>query len=322
MTRNVLLGLIAIAPLLAGCGGDETYSHQGYVAGTYVNVAAEGRGRLVERPVRSGDWIEPGDLLFALDVDDQTEAVAVAEARLAQARAQLANLKTGLRDEEISVIAADLEQARTTFANAENDYRRKLTLRESGISPQSVVDDAKARRDGADSALMAVERRLQVARLPARPEEVQAAELNVEALQASLKRTQIQLAKRTILAPVAALVEDTFYEIGELVGSGKTVVSLLPDQNRLIRFFIPEPELASLDVGQTIKIACDGCSDGMTARIVFVATEAEFTPPIIFSQKTRHKLVFLVEARPDGEAMRLKVGQPIDVSRQVADAAS
>jgi HlyD family secretion protein len=307
--------------LLAGCLGSDSGDLQGYVEGTYVYVSAESAGRIVERPVAAGDTVEEGAVLARLDDSEEKEAVAGAEARLAQANAQLANLRSGQRDEEISVIAARLAEARTSFNLAEEDYRRKLVLRERGIVAQSSVDDAKAKRDTTESNASAIERELIVAKLPARPEEISAAERNVAAEEAALAQARIQLDRRVLTAPASGRVEETFYEPGERVSEGQPVVSLLPDANRKIRFFLPETELSRARIGQRIDVACDGCSEGLAAEIDLIATEAEFTPPILYSKDSREKLVFRVEARPLDAAAELKVGQPVDV-RLIVEAGS
>jgi HlyD family secretion protein len=322
MTAQCLRVIVLFAPLLlAGCFGSNGGDLQGYVEGTYVYVSAESDGRIVERPVAAGDMIEEGAILARLDDSEEKEAVAGAEARLAQANAQLANLRSGQRDEEISVIAARLAEARTSFNLAEEDYRRKLVLRERGIVAQSAVDDAKAKRDTTESNANAIERELIVAKLPARPEEISAAERNVAAEEAALAQARIQLERRVLTAPAPGRVEETFYEPGERVSAGQPVVSLLPDTNRKIRFFLPEAELSRARIGQRIDVACDGCSEGLAAEIDLIATEAEFTPPILYSKDSREKLVFRIEARPLDAAVELKVGQPVDV-RLVAEAGS
>jgi len=242
MSRPVA-ALVLIGPLfLAGCFGSEEASIQGYIEGTYVYLGAEAAGRVVERPVVAGQKVATGDLLFRLDDADQKEAVAGAEARLAQAKAQLADLLTGKRPEEVGVIAAQLSQARVTLANAEDDYSRQLVLRQKNVVAQSAVDNSKATRDSAAAAAESMERQLQVARLPARPEEISAAERNVAAQEAALAQNRIALDRRTVKAPASALVEETFYSPGELVVAGQPVVSLLPDTNRKIRFFLPRIE--------------------------------------------------------------------------------
>jgi HlyD family secretion protein len=312
--RPAILWVAVAFAALSGCSADGTAPVQGYVDGTYVYLSAETGGRLAERPASAGLAVAEGDVLFRLDDADEQAAVAGAEARLSQAKAQLADLKLGKRDLEIGVIAAQLSQARTAFANAEEDYRRKLLLRERGFVAQSVVDDAKAARDQAEAAAEATERQLGVAKLPARPDEIDAAERNVAALEASLAQSRIALARRVVKAPAAGLVEETYYEPGELVAAGQPVASLLPDANRKIRFYVPEASLAGLAVGQPVALSCDGCAAGLAAKIDFIATESEFTPPILYSQSARQKLVYRVEARPEGGAARLKVGQPVDVT--------
>jgi HlyD family secretion protein len=322
MTAQCLRAIALFAPLLlAGCLGSDGGDLQGYVEGTYVYVSAESAGRIVERPVAAGDTVEEGAILARLDDSEEKEAVAGAEARLAQANAQLANLRSGQRDEEISVIAARLAEARASFNLAEEDYRRKLVLRERGIVAQSAVDDAKAKRDTAESNANAIERELIVAKLPARPEEISAAERNVAAEEAALAQARIQLARRVLTAPAPGRIEETFYEPGERVSEGQPVVSLLPDANRKIRFFLPEAALSRARIGQRIDVACDGCSEGLAAEIDLIATEAEYTPPILYSKDSREKLVFRVEARPLAAAAELKVGQPVDV-RLVEEAGS
>lgn len=123
--------LLASAFALAGCFAEDTDELQGYIEGTFVYVSSESAGRIDERLVAAGDLVEEGALLVVLDDSEQRQSVAGAEARLAQAKAQLANLLSGQRDEEVSVIAAQLSEARAAFNQAEDEYRRQLVLRES-----------------------------------------------------------------------------------------------------------------------------------------------------------------------------------------------
>lgn len=311
MNVRIVAAVLPLALLAACTGGDAPL--QGYVDGTYVYVSAEAGGRVVQRAAVAGTRVGAGDVLFALDDADQKQQVAGADARLAQAEAQLANLQTGQRPEEVAVLASNLSAARTALAQATDDYNRKLTLLQKAVVAQSVVDDARAKRDSAQAQADAAERQLLVAKLPARPEEIDAAQKNVAAMRADLAQAQTALERRRITAPADGLIEETFYEPGELVAAGQPVVSLLPDANRKVRFFVPERMLAGVAPGKSVAIGCDGCAAGLAAEVTFVATAAEFTPPIIYSKESRDKLVFRVDARPLGEAATLKVGQPLDI---------
>jgi HlyD family secretion protein len=310
--RSALPALLTL--LLAACSGNGDAPVQGYVEGTYVYISADDAGRIVARPASAGATVAAGDVLVRLDDSDEIEAVAGAEARLAKAEAELANLRSGKRPVEIAVIEAQLSEAQANYALAEEEYQRQLQLLERGVVSQSAVDNAKATRDAAKASVDAIERELEVAELPARPEEISAAERNVAAEQAAVAQAKIALERRTLKAPDAALIEDTFFEPGEYAAAGAAIVSLLPDANKKLRFFVPEPRLAAVTIGSRVGVACDGCADGLEGEVTFVSSAAEFTPPVIYSKDVRDKLVFRVEAKPLGETASLKAGQPIDVT--------
>jgi HlyD family secretion protein len=94
------------------------------------------------------------------------------------------------------------------------------------------------------------------------------------------------------------------------------VVSLLPPGNLKVRFYVPETKVATLRIGDPVAVHCDGCGNAMAARLTFIAPQAEYTPPFIYSRENRAKLVFLVEARPQDAAPNavLKAGLPVEVA--------
>jgi HlyD family secretion protein len=99
------------------------------------------------------------------------------------------------------------------------------------------------------------------------------------------------------------------------------VVSLLPPGNIKVRFFVPEAVLPRIALGEAVAIRCDGCAGDVPARISFISRSSEFTPPVIYSQEERSKLVFLVEARTE-RPDTLRVGQPVSVALARQDATS
>ena len=115
------------------------------------------------------------------------------------------------------------------------------------------------------------------------------------------------------LAPEDALVENTFFNVGEWVPAGSPVVSLLPDHRVKLRFFVPEEEVARARTGREVSFTCDSCPAGLRATIIYVSPRAEYTPPVIYSQSARTKLVFLVEARPTNASTPLPPGLPVSV---------
>jgi HlyD family secretion protein len=91
------------------------------------------------------------------------------------------------------------------------------------------------------------------------------------------------------------------------------VVSILPPRNIKLRFFVGEPALAAIKLGDAVEVTCDGCAAAVSAKVSFIARSAEYTPPVIYSLEERNKLVFMIEARPDA-ADGLRVGQPVSVA--------
>ena len=153
-------------------------------------------------------------------------------------------------------------------------------------------------------------------RRPGARYEIAAQRAMVAQAKAGFAQAEWQVAQRHVAAPVAALVSDTYARPGETINAGNPVIELLPPQNILVRFFVPETELATLHIGDRLKLGCDGCAADLTAGITFIAPQPEYTPPVIYSETNREKLVYLIEAHPPlNQATQLKPGQPVDVRR-------
>jgi HlyD family secretion protein len=137
---------------------------------------------------------------------------------------------------------------------------------------------------------------------------------SVAANRAALEMAEWRLAQRRVVAPSGGRVADVLARPGETMAAGSPVVSLLPTGNIFVRFFVPEPLLSTIHLGDRVALACDGCASDLSARVSFISPQAEYTPPLIYSESSKAKLVFIVEARPSREqAVRLNPGQPIEV---------
>lgn len=306
--------LLLLAFLLAACDAPAEPWLQGYVEGEYLRIGAPEAGWVERVAVRRGDRVEAGDPLFALESAREQAAVAAAEARLAQARASLADLRTGKRPEEVAQLEARLEEARAALAYAEIELARQERLSARDVAAEARLDQARAAAEEARARVAAVQAEIATARLAAREDQIAAAEAAAAMAEAALAEARWDLDQRTVRAPAAALVQDRLREPGEWVPAGGTVVSLLPPGNVKVRFFVPEPMVGSLAVGDPLRLRCDGCPDGLTATLRYIAPEAEFTPPVIYSVGNREKLVFMAEAWP-APGTALNPGQPVDIAR-------
>ena len=154
---------------------------------------------------------------------------------------------------------------------------------------------------------------LAVGNLPARPEEINAAESAVKQARAALDQARWRLAKRVIKAPATGRISDVIRNPGDVAGPQAPVVSMLPDGAVKLTLYLPEPQFSTVKLGSMLDVRCDGCRPGLQARVSYVSPDPEFTPPVIYSLETRQKLVYLIEARPAGDATELQPGQIVDV---------
>ena len=317
---RLLIPLVLATITLAACSPDTPTTYQGYAEGEFVQVGSPYAGALEQISVARGAQVRQGDRLFALERASEAAAVAEAEARVRTAQARQANLTQARRAAEIAALRAEVQAAGAALRLSANQLGQQERLYASGFIAQARLDEARANRDR-DAARLA-EARAQLRNAGesiGRREEVAAARTEVDAARAALQQAQTRYLQKEGIAPAAALVQDTYFRVGEWVPAGSPVVSLLPPENIKLRFFVPEGVVATLHPGQAVTASCSGCGAPIPARISFVSPQAEFTPPVIYSKDSRAKLVFMIEARPAArDTLRLKPGQPVDVALKEA----
>jgi len=174
---------------------------------------------------------------------------------------------------------ADLNQNKATLANAQQTYDRAAALSKTGAGTQATLDSAVS---------------------------------SLRVAEARVVTSQTRLARRSGFAPVAGIVQQIYFREGEMVAAGRPVLSIMPPGNMKLRFYVSETELPKFAVGDEVRVTCDNCAADLTARVYFIATSAEYTPPVIYSLDERNKLVYLIQARP-AKPDALRVGQPVSI---------
>jgi HlyD family secretion protein len=174
---------------------------------------------------------------------------------------------------------ADLNQTKATLANAQQVYDRAAALSKTGSGTQATLDAAVS---------------------------------GLRIAEAHLVTSQTRLARRRGFAPVAGAVQQIYFREGEMVAAGRPVLSIMPPGNMKLRFYVSQTERPRFAVGDEVRVTCDNCAADLSARIYFIATQAEYTPPVIYSLEERSKLVYLIQARPE-KPDALRVGQPVSI---------
>ncbi|GGE98803.1 secretion protein HlyD [Aliidongia dinghuensis] len=293
----------------------EAPAWQGYAEADYVKVGPVFEGQLTRVSVARGDAVAAGEALFQQDPMAELAQRDQAARQLGQAEQQLANLEAASKPTEILQAEANLADARATLTRSKADLERSETLLRGGHSTQQTVDQLRAAYLSAEARVRATDAALEQAQAPmGREAEIKAQRAAVDAARAALAMAEWRLEQRSVAAPVAGRVADVLARPGETMAAGAPVVSLLPPQNIFIRFFVPESAVGGLHRGDAVAFACDGCPPDLVGTISFIAPQAEYTPPVIYSEASRTKLVFLIEARPrPAQAASLNPGQPMEV---------
>lgn len=316
-TRRAIRAAILTAAtlLVAGCGNGGERPLAGYVEGEYLRIAAPFAGQLVQLTVRRGDEVAAGAPLFALESDNEVAARRQAERQLEAAQARLANLQTGKRPSEVATIAEQLRQATAARELSGSNLRRQERLYKDGFVSAAAIDDARTQLQRDEAQVASLQAAVATAKLPARTDEIRAAEADAKAAREALAQADWKLAQRAMRAPAAGRVHDTYYAAGDWVPAGAAVASLLPPGSVRVRFYVPETALGRLRIGEDVAVACDGCPAPVAAKIVYVSDQAEFTPPVLYSRDNRAKLVYRVDAQAaPADTAKLHPGQPVDVS--------
>jgi HlyD family secretion protein len=312
--RAFLLASLGCA--LAACEKAPDNTWQGYIEGEFVLLASPYAGQLQKLYVRRGDRVENGKAVFALEQEAERAARLEAEERLKSAQARLENLKVPRRPPEIEAIRGQLEQAKAARELSVSQLKQRQRLFKEGFIAQAQLDEALSAVHRDAGRVEEAEGQLKNALMPlGRASERAAAVGEMKAAQAALAQAAWRLEQKSVGSPVTGLVQDTFFVEGEWVPAGRPVASLLPPGNVKARFYVPESVVGSISAGKSVEIRCDGCAAPISAKLTYISSQAEYTPPVLYSKESRNKLMFLVEARPDpADGGKLRPGQPVDVS--------
>ncbi len=217
-------------------------------------------------------WVEADMIFVSPDESGRVTGLKVREGDEVKKGEQLYTVDDDLQQ-------ADLNQNKATLANAQQTYDRAASLSKTGSGTQATLDSAVS---------------------------------SLRVAEARVATSETRLARRQGFAPVNGTIQQIYFREGEMVQAQRPVLSIMPPGNMKIRFYVPESELPKLAVGDEVKVTCDNCAADLTAKIYFIATMAEYTPPVIYSLDERNKLVYLIQARPS-RPDSLRVGQPISV---------
>lgn len=314
MRKNVVLLLICL-PLLISCSDHGKDIVQGYIEGELTYIASSQSGELEQLLVNRGEMVRTNQSLFKLDSQPQSDAVAQAQAQLASSQSTLEDMKLGERPEEILELKAQIEATKSAIEYYQAQMSRYKDLAKLDYATKSDYDEALYQYQTSSANLKEQQAQLDLAYQGQRQNQIKAQEQVVEQNQANLAQAEWDLAQKNMNSVINGLVFDTYYWPGEWVSAGQPVLSIQAPENISVIFFVSETQLGKIQVGDNVAFQCDSCKNPTVAKISYISNEAEYNPPVIYSEDMREKLVYEVKAIiNEKEALNYHPGQPVDVA--------
>jgi HlyD family secretion protein len=341
--KRVLIPLVVLVTLIGGALYWKLRAQEaavagppggsGVIEGTVINLSTKLATRVTTIHVRRGDEVAAGQVLVELDCTEPEAVLAEAEAKIRAGRAQVAAAEAqseavGLSQNAAKVAlrsASSKIAALNTAATAtEREAKRLESLGE--LVPGAKRDQVRAQADGLGDELTAAETSLQASRHQvnaagaqerAAKAQAEAAAISIEAGEAAIVRARLLVDECRIAAPRAAVVDEVFYEPGELVRPAMPIVRLVDLREVTATFYLPNAEIGAVSVGQRALVEADAFPGRpVDGEVITVSTEAEFTPRNIQTRTDRDRLVYPIEVRVrnTGTPVLLRPGMPVQVT--------
>lgn len=293
--------------------GPSAIEAAGTIEATSVELNVRNSGIIKTLSVKAGDMVNGGQLAAELqrsDLEAQRERDAMA---LERAEAQLADLTSGARSQEIIEAQANVNIARANLDKTAADLEKREALFKQGVVSQDELDRYRVTLELDKNRLQAAEARLGLVEAGSRPEAVAAARAEVERCRAVLKAADAVLEDLKVYAPISGTILTKNYEPGEYVQMGASIATLADLNDLWIKVFIPTDDLPAIKLGQKVYFTVSGESTAFEGQVIEIASKGEYTPKSIQTKKERANVVFGVKIKVDNQGGKLKPGMPADV---------
>jgi HlyD family secretion protein len=285
----------------------------GNIEVTSVEVSFKIPGRVAARLVDEGEMVKTGQLVARLESQDFDHEISLRRAELQALHAELKELLAGSRKEEIAQSEAALVSVQAEAKRLADDYRRQEALFSRGVIPQQKFDAAKAAHDASRAQTRQAEETLALVRKGPRRERIDRARARLRGAETALAMAATRLGYTNLASPVTGMVMAKNIEPGEQVSAGTPVITVGELACVWVRAYIGETDLGRVKVGQKARVTTDTWpGKGYDGTVTFIASEAEFTPKNVQTEKERVKLVYRVKITIPNPNMELKPGMPAD----------
>ncbi len=271
-------------------------------------------GRIAAIPLEEGARVTAGGPLAQLDTQPLKDQLAVDEAQIASASAQLQKQQNGNRSQDIGQAEAKLAELRAQRLKAQEDLDRRAPLVASGAISKAVFESTRAQLSAAEAQVQGAEQSLSLQRSGARREDILAAQAQRAQAVAQRDKTLNDIADSELHAPNDGVILTRAREPGAIVQTGETVMTLTIDRPMRVRAYVDENDLGRISPGMAVEVSTDSTARVYHGSIGYIAPTAEFTPKTVQTRDLRSDLVYRLRVIIDDPDDGLRQGQPVTVS--------
>jgi HlyD family secretion protein len=274
---------------------------------------------------------------------NRPEEIAQAESTASAQRAVFQEAKNGPRSQEIEQAHADYKAASADATNAQIFFGRMEKLIAADTISRQQFDDAREKRDAAAQRAESARQRLALLEAGTRPEDLNAAEAKFKqaeaaavlarkgfrkediaaargrlaAAQGRVAELDARLREAELTAPADSVVEVVSVRPGDLVQSGRIVITMLEASQLWVKVYVPETDLAHVHLGQKATVRVDSFGiKTFAGHVGQISSQAEFLPRNVQTKSDREHQVFGVKVYVDNSQQVLKSGMSAMVRMQ------
>jgi len=294
-------------------GNDGSIRVSGNIEVDDARLAFKVPGILTERAVSEGDTVKKDQVVARLDDTEQAQQVEVRRAEVEVAQAALAELLEGSRPQQIESAKASVGSATAEAKRAGLEFDRQRELRDSHTISAREFEVAQAAYAVAQAHEAEARESLKLIVEGPRKETIDQARARLDQARAALGLVEQQLGFTKLYSPLTGVVLSDNIEPGEYASPGIAVVTVADTSKVWLRAFVNETDVGKIHLGQPVDVTTDSFPDKKyRGTVAFIASDAEFTPKTVQTNKERVKLVFRVKIDLDNSSGELKPGMPAD----------
>ena len=279
-----------------------------------TNLGFRVSGRIETIAFEEGDFVKQGEVIATLDRKPNEEMLAVAQAQMDRAAAELERMENGSRPQEIEQARATLAEYRASLRLQVTELERAVKLLPTKAISQSEHDAILAKRDEADAKVRRGEETLNLLEEGSRQEDIAIAKAHLAEAKANLDRAKTALEDTALLCPNDGVILTRIEEPGAVVQAGQNLVTLSLKDVVWVYVYVPEPELGKVAPGMKAEIYTDTNKDKpFHGQVGYISPEAEFTPKNVETPQLRTDLVYRLRVIADNPDDGLRQGMPVTV---------